>query len=110
MTKGEILTHYKKLSAEEKHVFNRWLVGNTVAGAVFTGALLLFADAGWRSEETASKPTKPITQTASFQERHALAHQENLPVLQFYNLTLVFTALESEAQSAMLAQGEAARR
>jgi hypothetical protein len=110
MTKGEILVHYKKLSPEERHVFNRWLVGNAVAGVVFTGALLLFAGAGWRSEETASTPTKPAMQSASLQELHALAHQQNLPVLQFHDLTLVFTALETEAQPAILAQSETAKR
>jgi hypothetical protein len=110
MTKGEILAHYKELSPEEKHGFNRWLVGNAVAGVVFTGALLLFAGAGWWGEDTASQPTKLITNTASFQELHALAHQEYLPVLQFDDLTLVFTPLDTDAHSAVLAQGEKAKR
>jgi hypothetical protein len=110
MTKGDILVHYKKLSPEEQRVFNRWLVGNTAAGAVFTGALLLFAGASWRGEETASTPTKTTTQTVSIQELHALAHQENLPVLQFHDLTLVFTAEETETQPAILAQGESVKR
>jgi hypothetical protein len=110
MTKGEILVNYRSLSPEDRRSFDRWLVRNAVAGVVFTGALLLFAEAGWRSEDTASRPTKPITKAVSFQELHALAHQENLPVLQFHDLTLVFTAEETEAQSATVAQGESARR
>jgi hypothetical protein len=110
MSKGEILVHYKKLSPEEQHAFKRWLIGNAVAGAVFTSALLLFAGAGWRGEDTASQSTKPITKAPSFQELHALAHQENLPVLQFHDLTLVFTPLETEAEPAILAQGESANR
>jgi hypothetical protein len=109
MTKGDILAHYKKLSPEEKRVFNRWLVGNAVAGIAFTGALLFFAGLGLRSEQTVSTPTKPVTQT-SLLELHALAHQENLAVLQFHDLTLVFTPLETEPQPAILAQGETARR
>jgi hypothetical protein len=110
MTKGDILIHYKKLSTEEKGVFKRWLVGNAVAGVAFTGALLLFAEGGWRSDETASSPNKPAMQIASFQELHALAHQENLPVQHFHDLTLIFTALDTETQPAILAQGNTAGR
>jgi len=62
MTKGDILGYREKFSPEEKHIVNRWLVGNAVAGVEFTGALLLFAAAGWRGEDT-----------ASFQEPHGLA-------------------------------------
>lgn len=108
MTKGDILVHYKKLSPEEKRVFKRWLVGNAVAGVAFTGALLLFAGAGWRSDEAAS--TKQVTQTVSVQELHALAHQESLPVLQFHDLTLVFTAPETEPVPSILAQSGTSRR
>jgi hypothetical protein len=110
MSKGGVLVHYKKLSSEEQRVFKRWLVGNAAGGVVFIGALLFFADNGWRGEETASQLTKPIPKAASFQELHALAHQENLPVLQFHDLTLVFTAEETGAQPAILAQGDSAKR
>src|SRR5262245_15255131 len=110
MTKGQMLAKYKDLSPEEQRFFNRWLVGNAVAGTVFTGALLLFAGAGGRGDDTASHPMKPITRTASFQEMHALAHQENLPVLQFNDLTLVFTPVDTDAQPTILAQGKSARR
>jgi len=46
MTKGDILVQYKELSPNDQQAFNRWLLGNAIAGSILSAALVLFAVTG----------------------------------------------------------------
>src|SRR5258708_39619527 len=62
------VTHYKHLSPKDPQSFNRWLLGNAIVGSIFSLALVLFAIAGWQTDETAYAPKQTSAQTFSFQE------------------------------------------
>jgi hypothetical protein len=58
--RGEILYEYEKLNSEDQKVFRRWLLANTVVGAVLlTGliALVLASKPGDKSGATAQSAT-----------------------------------------------------
>jgi hypothetical protein len=110
MTKGEILTGYRKLSPEERRPFDRWLRANAAVGLIFGLALVGFALAESRTGEIATVPKQTPTQhMISFQELHGLAHLENLPAHYIEDFTLVFTAPGPEARSVMLITDSAKR-
>src|SRR5258708_29255677 len=66
-TRGITVAHYKNLSPKDRQSFNRWLLGNAIVGSIFSLALVLFALAGWQTDETASAPEQTSAQTFSFQ-------------------------------------------
>jgi len=41
--------YYKRLSAEERHTFDRWLQANAIFGSIFAVVLIAMAFAGSRS-------------------------------------------------------------
>jgi hypothetical protein len=43
MTRGDFAGQYRRLNAEDKSAFRRWLVANTVFGAVAMFALIVLA-------------------------------------------------------------------
>jgi hypothetical protein len=58
--RGEILYEYEKLNSDDQKVFRRWLLANTVVGAVLlTGliALVLASNPGGESGATAQNAT-----------------------------------------------------
>jgi|GraSoiStandDraft_4_1057263.scaffolds.fasta_scaffold312416_2 hypothetical protein len=110
MTKSEILAEYNKLSPADRRSFNRWLSANALVGCMFSLALVAFAAAGLRPEETATARVPAPMQSISFLELHGLAHLDNLPVIHIDNQALVFAGSEAEARSAMLAQGDGDQR
>ncbi len=67
-TRGITVAHYKNLSPKDRQSFNRWLLGNAIVGSIFSLALVLFAIAGWQTDETAYAPKQTSAQTFSFQE------------------------------------------
>jgi hypothetical protein len=105
MIKGDILVRYKSFSPEERSCFDRWMRANAVAGSIFAVALVTMALAGSRAQETgaATVPASASAQAISFHELHGLAHLDNLPVDQFHNQALVFTASEAEATRSVMA-------
>jgi hypothetical protein len=89
MTKGEAFAKIRRLSPENRLAFNRWLQGCAVIGSILGIGLVAMAVAGsWLPRKTESEQLRAL----SFQEQHELAHQENLPVQQFEDLTHVFVA------------------
>src|SRR5260370_38974409 len=66
--RGITVAHYKNLSPKDQQSFNRWLLGNAIVGSIFSLALVLFAIAGWQTDETAYAPKQTSAQTFSFQE------------------------------------------
>src|ERR1700730_4624755 len=105
MIKGDILARYKSFSPEERSCFDRWMRANAVAGSIFAVALVTMALASSRAQETgaATVPASASAQAISFHELHGQAHLDNLPVDQFHNQALVFTASEAEAARSAMA-------
>ena len=96
MTKGQILTRYH-LFPQGRHSFDRWLLASAVIGLISLVAVALY---GSQTSEPATVSASTRAQTISFQEQHGLAHLDNLPVTQFENLAVVFSAAEFSTESA----------
>ena len=98
MTKGQILTRYH-LFPEARHSFDRWLQASAVIGLISGAALVAVALYGSQTSEPAIVSASTRAQTISFQEQHGLAHLDNLPVTQFEDLAVVFSAAEFSTES-----------
>lgn len=96
MITDEIPAKYKRLSPEERRTFDRWLEQCALVGAILGIGLLAMAVAGLRAPE--SKTVSAPRPAPSFQEQHALAHLEYLPVSQIEDLTYVFAAAPRPAR------------
>ena len=90
MITDEALAKFKRFSPEERRAFDRWLEQCAIVGSVLVTGLLAIAVAGLQAPE--SQTVSAPKSAASFQEQHALAHLEYLPVSQIEDLTHVFTA------------------
>jgi hypothetical protein len=91
VTKGQVLAKYKHMSPEERRSFDRWLQANVVIGSMFGIALVAMALTGSRTPTPAIASAPPKAWTTSFQEQ--------LPVNQIKDRTVVFTVTDPEAES-----------
>jgi hypothetical protein len=89
VTQGQLFAE-RNLSIQDQHAFEQWLKGCAVVGAVLSLGLMAMALAGSRTAETEIISRQP--HTFSFQELHALAHLEYLPIQHIEDQTLVFAA------------------
>jgi hypothetical protein len=89
VTHGQLFAK-RNLSIQDRHAFEQWLKGCAVVGAVLSLGLIAMALAGSRTAETEIISRQP--HALSFQELHALAHLENLPIQHVEDQTLVFAA------------------
>ncbi len=94
MIMDDISARYKPLSSDEQS--DAWLQRYTLVGSIFAAGLLAMVLAALLVPES---KTVLATPTLSFQEQHALAHLEYLPVYPFEDLTFVFTAEPSTLAS-----------
>jgi len=91
-----ISAEYRPLLSEKPRPFNGRLRRWAVVGSIFAlGVLAIGIAASLRPESRIVLSTV----TPSFQDQHALAHLEGLPVHQFEDLTFVFTADPSARES-----------
>jgi hypothetical protein len=69
--RGEIIYEYEKLNSDDQKVFRRWLLANTVVGAILLTGLIALAIKvpGDGSEATAQNATERATQAKLAPER-----------------------------------------
>ena len=65
MTKGEMLAHYKDMSAEDQRSFDRWLKTNMVIASIVTVGLLCMALAGAGAGANSFGPNSAIADSRS---------------------------------------------